>query len=83
MRNTAGTLRRRRCVDASEVERLEALAVHRGCAGHVGARGRGSIQAQLVAHPLERRLEMLRRIVLTFGALAVLALAVGAGFKPA
>jgi hypothetical protein len=49
--------RLRRCVDASEVERLEAPAVHRGCAGHVGARGGRSVQAEVTARTatLERR----------------------------
>jgi len=80
---TPGTLLRR-CVDASEVEQLEAPAVRRGCAGHVGARGGRSVQAELT--PANRNageeLQMVRKIVYSLGALAVLALAVGAGFKP-
>ncbi len=71
-------------MDASEVEQLEALAVHRGCAGDVGARGGRSVQAEVTARTatLERRRTMLRKIMYSLGALAVLALAVGAGFRP-
>ena len=69
---------------ASEVEQLEAPAVLRGGAGHVGARGGCSVQAEVT--PADRHageeLEMLRKIVYSLGALAVLALAVGAGFRP-
>jgi hypothetical protein len=80
--DTLRTLQRR-CVDASEVEQLEALPVHGGCAGHVGARGRRSVQAEVVAGPPRWRGEkMLRKIAYPLGALVVLALAVGAGFKP-
>jgi len=80
---TPGTLRRR-CVDASEAEQLEALAVHRGCAGHIGARGGSQVPAALTRRPPRWRGEqqMLRKIVYSLGALAVLALAVGAGFRP-
>ena len=71
-------------LDASEAEQLEAPTVHRGCAGHVGARGGGPLQAQVTRRrPRWRGEEMLRKIALSLGALAVLALAVGAGFKPA
>ena len=71
-------------MDASEAEQLEAPAVHRGCAGHVGARCGSSVQAEVnpTSATLEERQEMIRRIALSLGALTVLALAVGAGFKP-
>lgn len=79
---TPGTLQRR-CVDASEVEQREAPAVHGVCAGNAGARRRREVPAELGADPPRWRGEkMLRKIVYSLGALTVLALAVGAGFRP-
>jgi hypothetical protein len=70
-------------LDASEAEQLEALAVHRSCAGHVGARGGRTVQAEVTRRqPRWRGEDMIRKIALSLGALAVFALAVGAGFKP-
>jgi hypothetical protein len=65
---------------------VEAPAVYRSGAGHVGARGRCPVQAELSsADRTSVRKEgsvMLEKIVYSLGALAVLAMAVGAGFKP-
>jgi hypothetical protein len=65
---------------------VEAPAVHRSSACHVGARGRCPVQAELVGligHQLERKgTDMLKKIVYSLGALAMLAMAVGAGFRP-
>jgi hypothetical protein len=65
---------------------VEAPAVHRSGACHVGARGRCPVPAELV-RPLGRQLErkgtdMLKKILYSLGALAMLAMAVGASFKP-
>ena len=70
-------------MDASEVEQREAPAVDGGCAGDAGTRGRREVPAELGPRTttLERR-KMLRKIVYSLGALAVLAMAVGAGFRP-
>ena len=74
--------------NAEQVHRMEAPPVHRSCPGHTGARGRCSLQAELTVGlaNISREGEdnhMLRKIAYALGALAMLAMAVGAGFKPA
>jgi hypothetical protein len=66
--------------DAIEALRLEASALHRSHVGHPCARSGCSIQASL---GLKERMHMLRKFIYSLGALAMLAMAVGAGFKPA
>jgi hypothetical protein len=65
---------------------MEAPAVHHSGAGHVGARGRCPVQAELVrpsgTSRKGRDITMLKKIMYSLGALAMLAMAVGAGFKP-
>jgi len=65
---------------------VEALAAHGRHIGHTRARGWGSVQAQVAGpsetHPDKEGVRMLRKIVYSLGALAVLAMAVGAGFRP-
>ena len=65
---------------------VEAPAVHRRGVGHVGARGRCPIQAAVGGPdrtPLGKEgISMLKKVMYSLGALAMLAIAVGAGFKP-
>jgi len=64
---------------------VEAPAVHGSHAGHTRARGRSKVPAvrPIELLPGKEGITMLRKIVYSLGALAVLAMAVGAGFRPA
>ena len=65
---------------------MEAPAVHGGHAGNTRARGGGQVPAELTDRfeslVGKEGIHMLRKIVYSLGALAVLAMAVGAGFRP-
>jgi type II secretory pathway component PulM len=67
-------------LEAQEVQ-LEAHAVFLGDPRHTRARRWCPLQAQ-VGTTWKERMHMLRKIMFSLGALTVLALAVGAGFKP-
>jgi hypothetical protein len=68
-------------IDAIEADRFEAPALDRSVPGHHRARSGCPLQASL-GNPRKERMHMLRKLMYSLGALAMLALAVGAGFKP-
>ena len=65
----------------AKLSTVEALDVHRRHAGNAGARWGCEVPAELGPRRL-RGATMLRKIMYSLGALAVLAMAVGAGFRP-
>jgi hypothetical protein len=65
--------------DAIEALRPETPALHRSHVGHHRARSGCPLQAS-IGH--KERMHMLRKFIYSLGALAMLAMAVGAGFKP-